>query len=174
MEGLLDHRGVGVRRLQTVKRVGIGSQHTVGGRHLLAVQGARDDRRQFTANELKGAVLTRHFNFVGRRPHGLRRECRVFQIQDNRNDTPVDLFFQNTGIGIPAPERIHAIKPVVGASIPERAELENGIDHGRRITRLDFARQLPVHMEHRRILEIAFLVIQPEEDVEGPSVRTLR
>ena len=104
-------------------------------------------RQHFPAKLLEGFVGARHLEIAQCRPYGLRRQAGVGQCHRHPGGGPVCPRLQHPGTRIAVAKRVVAVENIVGPTIPEVAEVKDGIDHRRRVARRHAARQGTMHAE---------------------------
>src|SRR5260221_8657755 len=116
------------------------AEHAVARVDHLVVE--RRPQGEFPAEIGKAAVRARHLEVAKRRSDRLRRQrgsCQQKWLQRQRAACRVE--DSDAGARIARTEGIDAVEIHVGAAVPELANIEDCIDDGRRIPRLDFSGQ---------------------------------
>ena len=106
------------------------------------LQCERPSGYHFASEEREGAARKGHLHIAERRTHGLRRRRGIVQRQfgvravdeaDRLRGLTRRCDVQHSGTWIEVADGIHAVEFTPRAAVPEAAEVEDGIDHGRSV-----------------------------------------
>ncbi len=84
----------------------------------------------------QGSTGKRHLEVALGWADGLRCGAGEFDVDSHQLEAS-GLVVCHTRVIVPAAERIDAVEDEVGAAVPEVAQVEDRVDHGRRVPRLD-------------------------------------
>ena len=96
--------------------------------------------RQRRGRRRARAARRGHLEVADDRRHRLRREAGVHQLRPRTSTGSLRIVgAEDPGVRDRAAEVVDAVEDVLGAAIPELAVVEHGVDHRRRVARLDAA-----------------------------------